>query len=472
MKPNINDYISTLLNPNGMFRSLGNNISPCLTDKGEVDFWVEARIMHIRVSINATNHVIWCFLGDRATAKKRYQKLTKQFEAVESDFIYKWSFLQNEMLVLDDHDNHCWCDILIQSQSDAISVHQYLLENTLNENRKAFTQLIKGLSLLAEDMLIRGIDFNGVDLYSMSIREDALPVLSPNYRARIIVNRDDFLQEGVLEADNRNFALFGAVLFMLSVEPLLFLKLGLSNSFNEEAFSKVTPIVRAFADLIMLEALVELIDLADQNTKGVRENRKRISNCLHILSNLDVLELRDRFHNLLEESSPLHKAIYGSNQQEDLLRITNAEGLFCYISLDTGQDVFGKSFREALEFDHHRAVVSTDGKLFGLLDTQGNYIVEQIYDDVVWCAEANLIITEKDGLFRLLNKDGRALSYNIYQEVGLWSEGLLAVCKDGKYGYVNQQDELVIDFLYDKAESFCKGEALVLKNGQWGKIYK
>ena len=51
----------------------------------------------------------------------------------------------------------------------------------------------------------------------------------------------------------------------------------------------------------------------------------------------------------------------------------------------------------------------------------------------------------------------------IYKE----SEGLRVVVKDGKYGYINKQDEVVIPLQYDKVGHFKMGLATAKENGTW-----
>ncbi len=53
-----------------------------------------------------------------------------------------------------------------------------------------------------------------------------------------------------------------------------------------------------------------------------------------------------------------------------------------------------------------------------------------------------------------------------------FSEGLKAVEKDGKWGFINKDKELVIPYEYDDAANFDNGHAFVKKDGQLGLIGK
>jgi hypothetical protein len=51
-------------------------------------------------------------------------------------------------------------------------------------------------------------------------------------------------------------------------------------------------------------------------------------------------------------------------------------------------------------------------------------------------------------------------------------DGLALVEKDGEYGYINTDGELVIEVIYDEASSFNNGYALVKKDGTYMIINK
>lgn len=73
----------------------------------------------------------------------------------------------------------------------------------------------------------------------------------------------------------------------------------------------------------------------------------------------------------------------------------------------------------------------------------------------------------KYGLFDL-NDNKRRITPNEFDEVRDFSEGLAAVMKDDKFGYINNKGEVVIPFLFDWAGEFSEGLAVVMKDGVYG----
>ena len=53
-----------------------------------------------------------------------------------------------------------------------------------------------------------------------------------------------------------------------------------------------------------------------------------------------------------------------------------------------------------------------------------------------------------------------------------FSEGLAAIRVGDKWGYINKDGKLKIDFLFDRAKPFCEGMAAVSINDKWGYIDK
>ena len=58
----------------------------------------------------------------------------------------------------------------------------------------------------------------------------------------------------------------------------------------------------------------------------------------------------------------------------------------------------------------------------------------------------------------------------IYDEARCFIEGLAAVKKDGKWGFINVKGETVIPFIYDGAFSFINGLAQVYEIGRFGLV--
>lgn len=59
-----------------------------------------------------------------------------------------------------------------------------------------------------------------------------------------------------------------------------------------------------------------------------------------------------------------------------------------------------------------------------------------------------------------------------FDAIGNVNEDLVSVLKNGKYGYINTEGKLVIDYIYDAAGTFNEGRAVVKKGNETGVIKK
>jgi len=163
-------------------------------------------------------------------------------------------------------------------------------------------------------------------------------------------------------------------------------------------------------------------------------------------------------------------------------------------------------------FSEGLAPVKVDGK-YGYINTQGKMVIESQYlfagqfksglakvqlDNERGTSgfinkHGKLVITAKfsftgafeNGLAKAANFDYKEGVINLtgnwvikpkYESVTKFSEGLLAVKKNDKWGYVDKQDKLIISFIFDEALEFRSGLAaarmgnkmgLINRDGQW-----
>ena len=57
-----------------------------------------------------------------------------------------------------------------------------------------------------------------------------------------------------------------------------------------------------------------------------------------------------------------------------------------------------------------------------------------------------------------------------FDDVNYFDEGIVAVFKDGKWGYINTKGEQIIECKFDYADDFNEGFAAVQKDDKWGYI--
>ena len=105
-------------------------------------------------------------------------------------------------------------------------------------------------------------------------------------------------------------------------------------------------------------------------------------------------------------------------------------------------------------------------------DTKVFFKAVNSYDDFGEFSE-DMIPVVKNEKYGYINTDGKEVVPCIYDYASSFKSGLALVRKDKKYGYIDKEGNLIIPLKYDKAQNFEDiGLANVCKDGLWGFIDK
>jgi hypothetical protein len=115
-------------------------------------------------------------------------------------------------------------------------------------------------------------------------------------------------------------------------------------------------------------------------------------------------------------------------------------------------------------------ITRKDGWL-GVLDEKGNTAVPFIYKTLMPFSDGLAYASEpKDGGWSgFIDKRGNLIiSYEHYDDMARsFSEGLVWVMKNGRYGYADRTGREAVSCIYDSAGDFSEGLAAVQKDGKW-----
>lgn len=104
---------------------------------------------------------------------------------------------------------------------------------------------------------------------------------------------------------------------------------------------------------------------------------------------------------------------------------------------------------------------------WNLYDIKEGYVFSTEYDYIGLCSlDGKVVVTGKDS--RIITTEGMVLGIfdEIVTQAGIYSEGLLPACVNGKYGYYNEFAEKQFGE-YEMASMFQNGSAAVKSNGKW-----
>lgn len=137
------------------------------------------------------------------------------------------------------------------------------------------------------------------------------------------------------------------------------------------------------------------------------------------------------------------------------------------VVIDTKGRILYESTGYISDFSDGRALVYeyTEGDqwLYGYIDNTGKVVIPPQYQSAFDFRGGRAVVKLRDGTFALIDRNGTALRTFNYADMGNISEGLMAFQPEsgGKYGYVNEKGQVVIQPQFSSAQEFMDGMAVV-----------
>ena len=151
---------------------------------------------------------------------------------------------------------------------------------------------------------------------------------------------------------------------------------------------------------------------------------------------------------------------------------TAFEGAFIYKNGKQASDFF--ETQNIQGFRNGYCVIKDKNGWEGLVNTQGKFTIPCKYSFIANGFDDKYVLIQINNKMGFANKATGQIAIPPIYEIGYsgWSfkEGLIPVKKDGKYGYINEHNQIVIPFNYDYALAFSEGFAVVKRYGKYGYV--
>lgn len=466
-------YAETIMNPDGLFRSLsGISVSEPL------EFSSGAYGAVFRVMVEGESYALKCFTRYQAGRMEAYRLITL---ALEHDVPYVVSsrWLEDEMIVFADDGSASEHAVLLMEWVEGVSltraIDMAMQEPTqevkmavMSKLAQSFDRLVLWLleqpfahgDLKPDNIMVRTdgelvlIDYDGIYLPAMAgerARENGTegfrhPARSENEYGKHI---DDFsiaLISMSLRALARWPELYkrfhGSTTLMFSPELL---PTGECSAYN---YLKDTEL----AD----DPLFVMLGSGAERLAGLGEAMATHCSDAELCVNYRTDTVTDTEYDYMGEAG-----------EEDVCMV-RSRGKYGFVASD-GRVVAACIYDRAKEFSEGAAAVCI-GDRWGFIGTQGEMLTEDmIYDDCGSFSEGltNVCIAGKwgyvDGAFKVVC----GCRFN---DAWPFAQGKGLVRRGAKYGYVGRGGSMVIPARYDFAQGFCEDAACVMVGGLYGYI--
>ena len=135
-----------------------------------------------------------------------------------------------------------------------------------------------------------------------------------------------------------------------------------------------------------------------------------------------------------------------------------------------------KSFADVSDFQGGLATVQTDEEpsRYGVVNTRGEYVLHPQFNWPEISDEGLIVVEEKEGEWKIINRDGKVITRVQYFSVRGFSDGLAGVTKERKLGspvgFINSSGKLVLPIKYSTSSKFSDGLLPVEVDGKIGFI--
>ncbi|MEM8895617.1 MAG: WG repeat-containing protein, partial [Bacteroidota bacterium] len=161
---------------------------------------------------------------------------------------------------------------------------------------------------------------------------------------------------------------------------------------------------------------------------------------------------------------PNHESI--SILSNDLFLVRN--GAHRQLMNTLGRVVF-ETYNEIIEHPMRLIERRAEGKL-GFVDPKGIPELDLAYDSISEILNDKYVILVRDDLYSLVDLDGRMIisEYSGFEEILPFTEGLIGMKKEGKYGYFTLDGKLRIANQYEMVGIWQDSRGPIMLKGKWG----
>lgn len=114
------------------------------------------------------------------------------------------------------------------------------------------------------------------------------------------------------------------------------------------------------------------------------------------------------------------------------------------------------------------------GEKYGLLNAMGQEVIRCRYDAVGLFGENGFAPVNEDGNWFFVDQNNykRRVPDEEYEFLGVWNQGMIPACKNGRWGYLDKNLHEKCEFIYEETTPFLSDLAAVKKDGKWAVLNK
>jgi hypothetical protein len=221
-----------------------------------------------------------------------------------------------------------------------------------------------------------------------------------------------------------------------------------------------------------------MVFMAQNGNELYREKSFGTAHCFYSGEKMAAVRTDGEWYFIDEDGDRIlatHDAVEDLYSMDEGYAVIGMNGLYGFV--DAGFEKYHMEYEAATTLYNGVAAVKKNGK-WGLLNSSLEPVTDFIYEDIIIgsdnvCSKYGLIFAKESDGYHMLDLTGTPVGVETYEDARLFgSDGIAAVKKNGKWGFVDTQGNQVLDYQYEDADSFSKGLAPICINGVYEYIDK
>lgn len=452
MSINISNYITSILNPNGRFKTL-EGIYAVRDAEGEPLMLFTELTVDFETVYGGERYTLKCLLENDNAHIATLKEISMYTTHIDCPYLTPYTYLENEMIVFNHAGRAEYSDVLLQRKPDGMRLDAYMHDLAEKGDCVAIANILDRLAAMAEWFVDSEFSHGNICSKNIYITALGMPVLVNYDRSSRQRSHNDIIA----------IASLAAAIYVTACRPEIYDDIIHDKILTASGLRKLTML---FTDIMSNEKAEELNDVfsmvaaanevSDEAVCMVIKKLSKTALCSYAALENIAGHIRGRASK--STARDFAKYSYIGEMQDMLMRVCDGLNWF-YIDRNGNVTIPGP-FVTAEDFSEGRAVVETKSG-YGLINVEGNFVIEPDCCDLEWNSIDNIAIVTIEGKSGLFSRDGVKLTELIYDQILPCSEGFLPFKLNGKYGFLRRDGTDVIKPVYDDAFCFKDGFARV-----------
>ncbi len=465
--PTIAQYVETLSNPLGLFRTL-RQVAPSRDRAGDLRFSSGAFGVVFRAEVDGKPYALKCFTRHQAGRIFAYERIVRWLDTQQSAHLAGCRLLNEEIAVFAPDGSCSYFPVLLMEWVEGESLSAAIESAVRRQDRTTLRQLADGFDRLARWMLEQPFAHGDLKPDNLLVRSDGTLALIDYDGLYLPEMAGEQAREGGTEGfrhpartaahfgkqiDDYPIALLSLTLRLLADEP------GLYTRFHRQGNLLFTPSLLLSGECPAYNHLRHTSHASNPLFAAICSPHETLPNLSGLLGGTAAPAQ--------PAVDPPESPFDFTGEPSEGMRPFRQNGKYGFCDASDHEAVPPR-YDRAHHFSEGAAAVSIGGR-WGFIDPAGRELTPMQFDDCSSFSEGRVAVCT-GGRWGYLDRSFRWIAPARFLLALPFRQGRAVVRRERGYGFLAPTGRVVIPMRFEHAQSFHEGAACVVSGGKYGYI--